>query len=649
MSQNVPENACGADARRITIAAGMSGGAFNFGCILPRRAAVTPRATLHGQSASLPIEQWAEQLFQRNPHACLGIFGEARAGKTTALSHLASVFSGKRKLAFLDEPEEPMLRDAAVAGGLIFTSRQLKLDGPWQYLFLSPWTDEDLIEYLLAMHPQWCKSVMSRITSDEHRARLFGSPHLWRIVLDEMASDESVPDTSVALCRAIDRMLSDDAAITCAGRLAMWQVCKHPQFAKPKLPDIHLSVLPLLEHRVVQLLLACEQIVWRLSMSVECEELAETMPPDVIDEIARRARHRPAVLQRLDELSNCKRHVEQQAMTMSALVAADPSWRPKRKPELLIYARLCGAQWAGVDLRGTTMRAADFSRADLSTAMLSGASANQTVFSRAKLRDAMLLSLHATEADFTAADLRDANLDSAELHRANFQRADLRGAQLREAQLFGAKLNGAKLAGAQARASAWDWAQLEDADLREVNFSHANLAGVDLTRAELNGASFFDANLCGAKLEGVEMVAPCFRQANLTQADLTGSSLRHGDFRNADLREAGLADIDWEGADLRGADFSNASFHLGSSRSGLVGSTLACEGSKTGFYTDEFDEQDFKAPEEIRKANLRGANLIGAIVDRTDWYLVDLRGAKYSREQAQHFAHCGAILRSRVC
>ena len=86
---------------------------------------------------------------------------------------------------------------------------------------------------------------------------------------------------------------------------------------------------------------------------------------------------------------------------------------------------------------------------------------------------------------------------------------------------------------------------------------------------------------------------------------------------------------------------------MGSSRSGLVGSTVACEGSKTGFYTDEFDEQDFKSPEDIRKANLRGANLSRAIVHGTDWYLVDLRNAKYSNTQAEHFARCGAILRSR--
>src|SRR3712207_7636310 len=47
----------------------------------------------------------------------------------------------------------------------------------------------------------------------------------------------------------------------------------------------------------------------------------------------------------------------------------------------------------------------------------------------------------------------------------------------------------------------------------------------------------------------------------------------------ADLRNTGLADVEWEGADLRDADLRGASFHMGSTRSGLVGSSIPCEGS----------------------------------------------------------------------
>ena len=93
-------------------------------------------------------------------------------------------------------------------------------------------------------------------------------------------------------------------------------------------------------------------------------------------------------------------------------------------------------------------------------------------------------------------------------------------------------------------------------------------------------------------------------------------------------------------------DLSHANFHMGSSRSGLVDSVIPGEGSRTGYYTDEYNEQSFKSPEEIRKANLCGADLRDALVWKTDFYLVDLRGACYTEEQGEHFRRCGAILRA---
>jgi uncharacterized protein YjbI with pentapeptide repeats len=162
------------------------------------------------------------------------------------------------------------------------------------------------------------------------------------------------------------------------------------------------------------------------------------------------------------------------------------------------------------------------------------------------------------------------------------------------------------------------------------------------------GARFTRANLGGCDLEGLTLPAADFEGAWLRGALLTGTSMPSANFSFADLRETGLADVDWEGADLNGADLRDCSFHLGSTRSGLVGSPIACEGSRTGFYTDDYDEQTFKAPEEIRKANLCGADLRGANLEGVDFYLVDLRGARYEAEQERHLRRCGAILGARV-
>ncbi len=43
-------------------------------------------------------------------------------------------------------------------------------------------------------------------------------------------------------------------------------------------------------------------------------------------------------------------------------------------------------------------------------------------------------------------------------------------------------------------------------------------------------------------------------------------------------------------------------------------------------------------------ASLHGADLRGANIEGVDFYLVDLRAAKYDPEQLEHFRQCKAIL-----
>jgi uncharacterized protein YjbI with pentapeptide repeats len=87
---------------------------------------------------------------------------------------------------------------------------------------------------------------------------------------------------------------------------------------------------------------------------------------------------------------------------------------------------------------------------------------------------------------------------------------------------------------------------------------------------------------------------------------------------------------------------------MGSSRSGLVNSPIACEGSRTGFYTDDFEDMTFKRPEEVRKANLRGADLRGVNARSVDFYLVDLRDAKLDADLLAQARQTGAILEDKV-
>ena len=145
------------------------------------------------------------------------------------------------------------------------------------------------------------------------------------------------------------------------------------------------------------------------------------------------------------------------------------TWRadnPERNVDLssanLSWAKLSGADFSGVELRG-----ADLSGSDLSWANLSGASLSSA-------------DLH--EADLSGADLMAANLIAADLEKADLSESDLSGANLSGAILARADLNGA---------------DLSRADLSRSDISDANLASVDLTDTNLAEATYSRRGLRG--------------------------------------------------------------------------------------------------------------------------------------------------------
>lgn len=123
--------------------------------------------------------------------------------------------------------------------------------------------------------------------------------------------------------------------------------------------------------------------------------------------------------------------------------------------ELAKIANLNPAQdFAGANLRGTTLSAVDFSSANLD---------------RANFRGADL-----SDADFSDANLQNAKFSGADLSGAFFGNADLKGADLYKASLALANLSGANLC---------------NANLVEVNLTNANLGGANVESARFGNNS----------------------------------------------------------------------------------------------------------------------------------------------------------------
>ena len=184
----------------------------------------------------------------------------------------------------------------------------------------------------------------------------------------------------------------------------------------------------------------------------------------------------------------------------------------------LTGADLSEASLDGTDLRNATLQCAElnalrlrndrrkakcvravatnFSRAELSGALMTGIDARGAVFEEGILEDADIVEALLGGANFSQARLDKANLTGGvEAYGANFAIASLQGTNFNGARLFGADFR---------------WASMQAAVL-----DYARLEGALLEGADLEAASFYKARLQGADFKGANMTAVDLRGARV--------------------------------------------------------------------------------------------------------------------------------------
>jgi len=638
--------------------------------ITARRAAVRPRVTVNGKSADVThlLEDVVREALQTHGAGLIEIAGQAGMGKTTALEHLSEVLTAAEQsnVRFHDEPGRDEIVNRTRDQVHICTRRPNQdPTETFVSLHLTGWCEDDAIEYLLARHHDQCGSVISRLNSSRENQieyqLLVGCPETIVLLLDRMAEDETITSVNQCLRDVVSELFPEGELRKPSGEMCLYtflqrDLPRHQTWKKlqeipawKQINERHRE-LPrkLLRHRYIQTLLAAEEVVRQISNRETCHFRKPKELPQLVAEAARLIEADSPAERNLLRMLSYRLDRVMQPLAASLLHATGRGWRCGRKPVpdlrgailqgiQLAEENLCSFDFSGADLSGANLLDARLVRArllntDLEGANLSNAALGNVDADGAKLPRANLKNVTGTKSLWKEADLRWADLEGARLDNAAFNLADLSQANFTNASLCGSSFIGATIEGTV----------FTGADL-----TCATLRGLELNQCELSGACFDSADLTGCNCEGVNLPEANFRNANLTNTYWTDSLLPGANFHGVTLRGAGLAGIEWEHADLGGADLRESTFHMGSSRSGLVDSFIASEGTRTGFYTDEYEEQHYKSPEEIRKANLRGADLRGANITGVDFYLVDLRDARYDEEQRKQFEKTGAILFDR--
>lgn len=617
--------------------------------VISHGAIVRPRVVLRPEEGPRLLEDVVGELADELPPGLVWIVGGPGSGKSTTIAHLAAQFQDDERLEFLDEPTHDQV-SLLVESKLLFATRTAPRGRNGIVLRLLKWSSDDLVEYLLAAHPADCKSIMSRLGT---AARKGWVPQLACAVIERLAVDPNIADAKAALSVEIESRLGNPTHLAIATECCFaWALGDHELLMSTTYAlacvGCPQSVLSLFRHEEVHHPLAAAALMSTLTTRKSLRKLARRLPDKLVQLAGTMCASNEQAIKQLRGILHSPNSSEVHPMSASILAIADRDWRPAGSlahPCLFLAGMFQGVNWPKAGLTHANLRKANLAESNLASANLEEADATEANFSFADLTSARLIGLRAARADFGGAVLTGAKLALLQAAHASFADANLCGANLVKADLSAADFTNANCARTDMFCAKLVGALLEDADFADSKLDEAHLTKADLRTAILAGASFKDAHMTHVQMEDVVLAPHALLEgAKFNYALLTGSRFPAANLRDADLSFAQLAEIEWPNADLRGADMYGASFHMGSSRSGLVGSPIACEGSKTGFYTDDREEIYFKRPEEIRKANLCGADLRGARIENVDFYLVDLRGAKLSPEQEVQAQRTGAIL-----
>ena len=349
--------------------------------IQPALAPVRPRVILPETNDTIPLD---ELLVEFHGRLCegLAIVGGFGAGKSVALAHAAASLPEGLYVSFLDEPSVAELKATLLTCSAIaaFCDPPAGLSLPLYRL--APWTNDELLEYLLTRHPRHCGSVLRRITTASDRDLHEGLPELCRAVLDRMAEDEGLLTVGEALRREVSELFATPENLRTAESYALAIIAGDPPIALEMTKQLSTTTagdgaFRLLRHAPVQLLLAAEALAAMLDSHEPCGWLRRHLPRRLLELTA--ALLTPAAIEDLH--GRVQRCDDSQPMVASLLHASGQGWTPLTDHEyVLADAYLAGSSWQGLHLKKLVLRNCDLSESNFSAVVLEECAARGAIF-----------------------------------------------------------------------------------------------------------------------------------------------------------------------------------------------------------------------------------------------------------------------------
>ncbi len=343
-------------------------------------------------------------------------------------------------------------------------------------------------------------------------------------------------------------------------------------------------------------------------------------------------------------LKDYKQERRNVAAHWSFLLLCDPEWHPVNADGMHVTrANLSKASWCNLTANSAIIDRTNLKHADLAHSYFECCNFSGVDFTLADLSTASMANCKFQTSLFNFANLSHANIDSCKFFESQLPDVILNKAMIKDSQFPGCNFTGADMTSLIAKSCDFRDARLIEVELGDARLEQCRLDDLDLRTVMFEGAMLRQCKLTSTNLEDVRLDCE-FSDCDFSSSLLTGSVASGIVFRDCNFSRAGMADIEWTNCDLRDARFISSAFHLGSTRCGTLDSPYPSHGTRTGYYTDDYEDLHFKNPESIRKAALVDCDLRGAILDKTDFYLVDLRGSIYDPCYESHLRRCGAIL-----